>query len=422
MKVSKPAVFYGWYILGSIFLILFFVQGTRSVFGVLFKPIINEFGWSRGAISLEAFINMTVFALSLTVVGRCYDRYGARKVLLVSTLCLAGGNIGVSMARNFWQFVLLDGFVTAIGFGGASVPLFSVLASKWFYRHRGLAVSIALAGGCLGQFALVPVATHLITVLSWRWAFFMIGSSILIVNLFTVWFVIRDDPREMGLVPLGAEDSHPVSTSGKILFSADPRRDITLQGAIHTRPFWLFLVVMFICGGGDFLALLHLVPMVTDHGISADIASKMLAWYGLLSLVGILITGRAIDKIGDKIPILVTFLFRAALFFYILKSQTLTAFYIFALGFGFTMMVTAPITATLMGRLYGLTHLGLISGVITTVHHFGGGVWGFLGGAIFDYTGNYRLVLALYGVCSVVAVGCTLFIQTRSLIKPLSGD
>jgi hypothetical protein len=64
-----------------------------------------------------------------------------------------------------------------------------------------------------------------------------------------------------------------------------------------------------------------------------------------------------------------------------LEHQTVTAFYIFALSFGFTMMLTAPITTTLMGRLYGLTHLGLIMVVITTVHHLGGGLWAYLGGS-----------------------------------------
>jgi nitrate/nitrite transporter NarK len=80
------------------------------------------------------------------------------------------------------------------------------------------------------------------------------------------------------------------------------------------------------------------------------------------------------------------------------------------------MMVTAPISATLMGRLYGLSHLGLITGVITTVHHLGGGLWAYAGGALFDRTGDYRLVLSIYGGCCLLAVVLSLMIRTRPLI------
>jgi predicted MFS family arabinose efflux permease len=414
MRIPKLAIFYGWYVLSGAFLILFFVQGTRSVFGVLFKPIISELGWSRGAVSLATFVNMAVFALTLILVGRFYDRYGARKVLFVATLFLTIGHLGIALVKSYWQFLILDGLVVAIGFGGASVPLFAVLASKWFHRHRGLAISIALAGGCLGQYILVPVATYLVAALNWRWAFIMIGLSILLVNLLMIWLVIKDDPAELGLVALGAEAISILDNSRDVA-PQDRRFDSDLWAAMRTRPFWLFLTVMFICGGGDYLVLLHLVPMVTDHGIPADTAARMLAWYGLLSLAGILTTGRAIDMIGDKIPVVLTFILRGLLFLYILKSQTVTAFYIFSLGFGFTMMVTAPITTTLMGRLYGLTHLGLITGVITTIHHLGGGLWAYLGGALFDHSGDYHLVLGFYGGCCLLATVCTLLIRTRPI-------
>jgi predicted MFS family arabinose efflux permease len=172
-------------------------------------------------------------------------------------------------------------------------------------------------------------------------------------------------------------------------------------------------VVMFVCGGGDYLVLLHLVPMVTDHAIAAETAAGMLAWFGLFSLIGVLITGRAIDHFGDKTPLVITFILRGLLFLMILQYQTTAAFYIFALGFGFTMLVTAPITTTLMGRLFGLTHLGLITGVITTVHHLSGGLWVYLGGLFFDLKGDYRYILSLYGIACFVAVLCALLIREK---------
>lgn len=101
-------------------------------------------------------------------------------------------------------------------------------------------------------------------------------------------------------------------------------------------------------------------------------------------------------------------------FFLILKYQNLTSFYIFALTFGFTHLITAPLTPTLIGKLYGFSHVGLISGFITTVHHSAGGFWAYMGGLIFDQTGSYRLALILSAIMALVAVfGTTLIIERR---------
>jgi len=73
---GQGRIFYGWYIVAASFIILFFNSGARYAFGVMFKPIIKEFGWSRGTISLVFFLNMMIFALTLMAVGKLYDRYG----------------------------------------------------------------------------------------------------------------------------------------------------------------------------------------------------------------------------------------------------------------------------------------------------------------------------------------------------------
>jgi MFS family permease len=406
----KHRLFYGWYVLTSAFVILFFVQGARSVLGLLFKPIIAELGWSRTEVSAAVFLNMTVFALTLTGVGRLFDRYGARRVVLIATLFLGVGHIGIALVQSLWQFFLLYGVVTAIGFGGTSIPLFAALTTRWFHRNRGMAVSLVLTGGCLGQYLLVPVATWLMMTVGWRWVFILIGVVILVVNLAVTLWSIRDDPAAMGLTPLGMHVSKPSSVAA--VFG---ERDYTIREAMRTSSFWLFMVVMFVCGGGDYLVLLHLVPMVTDHAIAAETAAGMLAWFGLFSLIGVLIAGRAIDRFGDKIPLVLTFILRGLLFLLILQYQTTATFYIFALGFGFTMLITAPITTTLMGRLFGLTHLGLITGVITTVHHLSGGLWAYLGGLFFDRSGDYRLILTLYGSACLVAVLCALLIREKPM-------
>lgn len=153
--------------------------------------------------------------------------------------------------------------------------------------------------------------------------------------------------------------------------------------------------------------------LVTDHGLDAAAGGRLLAWYGLLSLVGLLLAGPASDVIGTKIPIAATFLIRVVLFVLVVQAPTPTTFTLFALAFGFTHLITAPLTPILVGKLYGLSHVGVIAGMITTVHHLAGGLWVYLGGEIFDRTQSYRLVFVYSALLACLAFGCSLGIRER---------
>jgi predicted MFS family arabinose efflux permease len=285
--------------------------------------------------------------------------------------------------------------------------------SKWFEKRRGLTISLALSGNCLGQFALVPLFTTLITDYGWRVSHFWIGFMMLVLNLALTFLVIRGDPEDLGVVPYGRKEESAFPSSSDDAQESPQLKDMGLREAMRTSSFWLFVLFMFVCGSGDFLVTTHLIPMVTDYGIPAVTASNMLAWFGLLSLGGILVAGPASDLIGDKIPIALTFLVRVFAFLLVIAYQDLFSFYVFALVFGFTFLVTAPLTPTLVGRLYGFSHVGVLSGFITTIHHLGGGVAAWGGGVIFDLTGSYQAVLIISAVMALIAVGSAMLIRQR---------
>jgi len=379
-KIHGFNIFYGWYILAASFLILFFTTGARFTIGVVFKPLMTEFGWDRGLISLAFFLNMTIYAFSLIIIGRAYDRYGPKWVIMISAIFLSVGFMSLSLVESSWQFFIFYGILAALGMGGTTVPLFAALMSKWFERGRGLAVSMGLAGSCMGQFILVPAFTALVLRYGWRISYFYIGLVMLVVIMTLALVVIKGDPHDLGLEPWGHENRVDVRKDKDRKVIDINSRDLGLMDAMKTYSFWLFGTVMFVCGSGDFLVTTHLIPMVTDYNIPATSAGNMLAWLGLMSLPGILIAGPLSDRIGNKIPIALTFLMRFALFVFILKFQGLVSFYVFACAFGFTLLI---------GKLYGFSHVGLLSGFITTIHHLGGGFWAYLGGEIFDRTGSY---------------------------------
>lgn len=413
-----PRIFYGWYILAASFIVLFLSSVSNPLIGVMLKPMSAEFDWSRSATSSAVFLNMAVYALSIIITGRLYDRYGPKWVIAGSILLFSTGYALMATIQHLWQFLLYFGVISAAGLGGTTVPMFGSLIGRWFEKRRGLVISLALAGYCLGHFTLIPVFSEVINTSGWRVATLWIAGLCCGIGLLLTLAVLRGDPKDFGLQAygLGAEikAGAGMAAGAEMGVSAEIEtgpRDLSLTEAMRTRSLWLFTVVMFICGGGDNLVTTHLVPMVTDYGISSSVAADMLAWLGLLSLPGILLAGPAADAIGNKLPIVVCFVLRVVLFVMLIAFKGSVPFWVFSLGFGLTLLVTAPLTATLVAALYGVGHIGLISGFITTVHMVGAGLWSYLGGVIFDRTGNYDLAFILMAILAAMAVVCTLFIR-----------
>lgn len=429
-SLRPTRLFYGWYVLAASFVILFLNSGGRNVIGVMVKPMAGEFGWSRGAISAAVFVNLAVYALASIITGRLYDRYGPKWVIAGSSVLFSAGFGLMATMDSLWQFILYYGVLNAAGLGGITVPIFGSIIGNWFERRRGLAVSLALAGSCLGQFALVPVLSTLVIGSGWRIASLWIAGLSLALNLPLAFGVVRGDPADFGLAPYGAGDRSkraagaleaPTETATHTRpapSGAGALPGLTLSQALRTRSLWMFTIIMFICGGGDYLVTTHLVAMATDYGISASTGAAMLAWLGLLAMGGVLLTGPAVDAIGNRLPIAVTFLLRVALFVMLLTFKGSVSFWIFSLGFGLTFVVTALLTPTLVSDLYGVTHLGFISGFITTVHMFGGGLWTYLGGILFDHSGDYDLALIVSAVTSGVALICAFFIREKRYLPP----
>jgi MFS family permease len=411
-EIHHPRLFYGWYVVAASFGMLFMGGAARFSFGVMFKPMIAEFGWSRGATSLAFFLNMVIFGLALPVAGRVYDRYGPKWVVIIPTLLLSTAYCLISLMTSLWQFLVLYGVLAAVGFAGPSLSIVGVLTSKWFEKWRGFAVALAMAGWCGGQFVLVPVITTVTLRYGWRVSHLVIGLAMLVVNLMVGFFVLKNpDTSDKGLVW-----SSENRAAGAPVESAqvDTVPALGLKQALRTYSFWLFLIVMFICGSGDYFVASHLIPFATDQGVSAVTAGNMLAWYALFGLAGLLLAGPASDLIGTRIPIAATFVIRAVLFLFILKYKTVTSLYVFALLFGFTYLASAPLVPILMGRLYGFSHLGTLAGFSNTLHFLGGGFGGYMGGLIFDRAGSYQPVFIISFFLAAAAAVCMMLIREKS--------
>ena len=87
------------------------------------KPMAADLGWSRSAISAAIFLNMAVYAVSLLITGRLYDRYGPKWILAVSSLLFSVGYMLMATMGSLWEFYLYFGVLNAAGLGGTTTVI-----------------------------------------------------------------------------------------------------------------------------------------------------------------------------------------------------------------------------------------------------------------------------------------------------------
>ena len=407
---ADPGIFYGYFIVGLSLIIMMMMWGTYYSFGVFFKPLITEFGWTRATVSGATSLAMLMSGLIGVAVGSLTDRFGPRLVLTVCGLLLGMGYFLMSQVTAVWQLYLFYGIIIGIGMGGSVIPMASTVA-RWFVKKRGAMTGIIVAGIGIGAMVAPPAATRLISIFDWRISYMIIGCVVLVVIVIAAQFFKRD-PFLMGLTALGEnEQISEKEMAGEPLIKAN---DLTLLEAVYTGRFWAFTAMTF-CGGFCVLTIMvHIVPHAMELGFSPTDAANVLATIGGLSILGKTLLGLAGDNIGSRNIIIISFILLSLAMLWLLTAKVIWMLFIFSALFGFAYGGLATAHSPLVAELFGLSSHGLIMGVVGIGFTLGGAAGPLLTGHIFDITGSYQ---SAFQVCSAIGITGVL---TTITIKKLS--
>jgi sugar phosphate permease len=392
--------------------VLFFGGGALSVFGLVLVPMTDELNWSRSSLSLVLTTFMIVSALAMPFVGRIVDRTDLR-LILTTAVVLVGIGAGLMWRVNaLWQVFLLYGIVFAIGNAGSSVPTVTVMVSRWWTTRRGMANSAAIAGMGLGQLVIIITITFLLSTIGWRTSYAIIGAANLFIVVPVVLMFARSGPR--GASALGPSEGGSSTVDqgiGEPL--GEPNKETPLvavnsvRDLFRSRHMWLLMSMFALCGFQDFFVLTHVVAFATDLGVSDLLAGNMLAFMGLTALIGVMLSGYLSDRYGPAVPSVLCFVIRTGIFVFILNSQATPSIMVFALLYGSTFFITAPLGVIFAGQIFGSRYLGTVSGIVSMVHQVFGGLGALAGGLFFDafgrYDGAFALVLGLALLAVVVS-------------------
>lgn len=412
-KNNEGKFFYGWIIVIVALAIYLVSYGMSTVFAVFFKPLIAQFGWSRGATSGAYSLNQFTFGIFALLSGFLSDRYGIRKVLFVSAFLYSGGLILASQTKNIWQLYFYYGILIGMGYGSLTVPSVSAV-TRWFDRYRGLAVGITQGGIGTGTLLLSPLAALLIVRYGWQATYVILGLLTLAV-LIPASLIIRDNPARLGLKPYGHSESE-----SKASLQANRGNNYKAVAAMKTQSFWfLNLIHMSDCLCHS-VVLLHLVAYLTDMGINAKTAAGIFGISGAASAAGTILSGIVVDRIGGRNALVAATSLQAITVFLLMNAQTLWVFYILAatMGLGLGGLVTPyPV---LSREFFGEKVVGTIYGIQLAFATTGMALGGLIGGYLFDYSGSYQYAFLFSLTAGLVAVMLALGLKSPSWKGDLS--
>lgn len=399
---KRPNFFYGYVIVLITFLTLMLITGAFYSFGVFFKPVIMEFGWTRAATAGAFSLCLLANGFISIFTGRLSDRFGPRLVMTGCGLFLGAGYLLMSQINTIWHLYLFYGVLIGVGMSGGFVVMTSTIA-RWFVNRRGLMIGVAVSGIGFGTVIVPPIANWLISSEGWRMSYILIGITILILVVSAAQF-LRREPDQMGMVTYfegGVEKAN--SDLGNVTFS--------LLRAVHTRQFWIICMV-YLCFGFSLQAIMvHIVPHATDLAISAASAASILAVIGVGSIAGRIIMGTTADRIGNRLATTICFCVMSADLLWLLVTNELWMFYPFAAIFGFTYGGLVALMSPLLAELFGLGSLGVVLGVVHFIWTIGEAVGPALAGRIFDTTGSYQLAFLVCAVLGVITIILALFLR-----------
>ena len=286
-ETKKSPIFYGWFVVAACSAVTLTLGEALWAFGVFFKPLESDFGWSRSLVSSGYTAFLIGYAISAITTGRLADRYSPRPLLLISA-GLAGLGIALCSQINSITQLRLFLFIAGLGAGATwSVPTATV--QRWFYgrQRAGLALGTVIAGVGVGALIFAPLINYLILGYGWRIAFLDVGILFFVI-ISLASLLIKRSPKEERTVSAG-EAGMPESvtnhgwTIGKAVFTP------AFVGITFNNCVGIFAIQAMI---------VHLVPHAVDVGISATASAVALGLMGGFSAPGRVLSGFLADRIG----------------------------------------------------------------------------------------------------------------------------
>ncbi len=368
-------------------------MGTRQTMGLFLSPLNTATGLGIGSISLAFAFGQLWWGLTQPFAGAMADKMGAGRVLFAGVLLVALGTFLTPFMTTTAGLILAVGVLAAGGAGiaGPAVLMAATMRLLPVERH-GMATGIINAGGSFGQFVMAPIAGALMVGYGWDRALQILGLMVLLA-LPAAW-LLKGDARRLAAAADPAAAVQPAGSRAVI------------AAALRNPGYLMLNAGFFVCGFHVAFLATHLPGVIASCGLPLQYGAWSLAVLGLFNIVGSVAMGWAVGRWRMKSLLALVYAARAvAILAFLLAPKTGAVALTFAGVMGLTFLSTVPPTAGLVAKFFGTANMAMLFGLVLLTHQVGGflGVW--LGGKVFEASGNYDW---LWYIDIMLAVGAAL--------------
>lgn len=367
-------------------------------FGTLVLPLQKAFGWSRGDLQMAVSFLSGGVVVASQLAGWCDQRWGMRRVTLVSLVALAFALFAATSVSGSIGWFYLAWFLAPIAGTGVTFVTWTQLISQWFDRQRGLALALVLCGSGLSAAVLPPLMSWAIERWDWRAGLLVLGALPLLITWPLALAFFRATPADA----VTAVPAAPAS--GEARSAAQPGGG-DFRSLVRSRKFWtlnlaLTLVVSAIVG-----MVTNTVPLLRDIGLSATQAGSVFGAFGIALILGRVAVGYLVDRVwapGVAAVALSLPAIGCAMLWGADASWPMGALVAAIALVGVGTGAEFDLSAYLVSRYFGLAHYGRLFGIHLGLITAGSMLAPFMFAAMYKASGGYAPMLAYAAGCCIV--------------------
>ncbi len=350
-------------------------MGTRQSMGLFLSALNTSTGLGLGSISLAFAFGQLWWGLTQPFAGALAEKVGTGRVLLAGVLLVALGTFITPWMTSTAGLIFAIGVLSAGGAGiaGPAVLMAATIRLIPSDKH-GMATGIVNAGGSFGQFLMAPIAGALLVAFGWGNAMQVLALCVLLA--LPAVFLLRGNSMRsapQGHKPLGAVAA--------------------IRAAMRNPSYLLLGGGFFVCGFHVAFLATHLPGVIAACGLPVQFGAWSLAMLGLFNIVGSVAMGWAVGRWRMKSLLSLVYAARGvAVLVFLFAPKTGGVVLVFAAVMGLTFLSTVPPTAGLVVKFFGPANMATLFGVVMLSHQVGGFLGAWLGGRVFEATGNYDWV------------------------------
>lgn len=421
-------VFYGWWLVGlsSIMLTLMSLTVFQGL-GTMLVALERQFQWSRTALSGAFSLARVEGAVLGPLEGVLIDRIGTRRMVMIGYTIMGLGFIWLSQIESLGnlrliakispfdsldesliQFYLAYIFIT-LGSGLGGWLALIALVNNWFSRRRSFAMATAMSGIHLGGLLVTPFALAIDT-----YGFESTALGIGIVLLAIVGpatKAIRNHPEDMGLHPDGEAQRTRAGETQTGQPTIDDEPEFTVMQALKTPAFWMLTIAQVASSVAIVTLALHLVPKLTDTGMSLTAAASVHTTYTIIALPAQFISGYYADKLPKTLMIAFFMFVQGAGILIIALFDGVMMAYVFAVLYGIGFGGRSPLTTAIRGEYFGRKAFATIMGISQFPMNIAMIFAPLFAGYMFDTTGTYIVPFTIFAGLTFAGGVLMLFVR-----------